>query len=95
MESTRVSSKGQMIIPKRVREALGLKQGTELAVELLPGGGFAARPKATDLVAQVRSIAGMLAHRGKRMSPTRERAAIMAAVLAEDERTRRKARRRP
>ena len=95
MESTRVSSKGQMIIPKRVREALGLKQGTELAVELLPGGGFAARRKEPDLVAQVRSIAGMLAHRGKRMSPMRERAAIMAAVLAEDERTKRKARRRP
>ena len=95
MEHTRVSSKGQMIIPKRVRQALGLKQGTELAVELLAGGGFAVRPKATDRVAQVRSIAGMLAHRGKRMSRTREQAAIMAAVLAEDERTRRKARRRP
>lgn len=94
MENTRVSSKGQMIIPKRVREALGLKKGTELAVELLPEGGFAARPKATDL-ARVRSVAGMLAHRGKRMSRTRERAAIMAAVLAEDERTKRKARRRP
>lgn len=95
MEHTRVSSKGQMIIPKRVREALGLKKGTELAVELLPEGGFAARPKATDLVAQVRSVAGMLAHRGTRMSATREKAAIMAAVLAEDERTKRKARRRP
>ena len=95
MESTRVSSKGQMIIPKRVRQALGLKQGTELAVELLAGGGFAARPKATDRVAQVRSLAGMLAHRGTRMSATRERAAIVAAVLAEDERTTRKARRRP
>jgi len=95
VENTRVSSKGQMIIPKRVREALGLKKGTELAVELLPEGGFAARPKATDLVAQVGSVAGMLAHRGKRMSRTRERAAIMAAVLAEDERTKRKARRRP
>lgn len=95
MEHTRVSSKGQMIIPKRVREALGLKKGTELAVELLPEGGFAARPKASDLVAQVRSIAGMLSHRGRRMSAARERAAILAAVLAEDERTKRKTRRRP
>jgi len=95
VEHTRVSSKGQMIIPKRVREALGLKQGTELAVELLPEGGFAARPKATDLAAQVKSIAGMLAHRGRRMSAAREKAAILAAVLAEDERSKRKARRRP
>ena len=95
MDSTRVSSKGQMIIPKRVREALGLKQGTELAVELLPEGGFAARPKATDLVAEVRSIAGMLAHRGRPMSAAREKAAILAAALAGDERTMTKARRRP
>ena len=94
MDSTRVSSKGQMIIPKRVREALGLKKGTELAVELLAEGGFAARPKAAGHVAEVRSVAGMLAHRGKRMSPRRERAAVLAAVLAGDERTKRKARRR-
>jgi bifunctional DNA-binding transcriptional regulator/antitoxin component of YhaV-PrlF toxin-antitoxin module len=31
VENTRVSSKGQMIIPKRVWEALGLKKGTVLA----------------------------------------------------------------
>jgi hypothetical protein len=61
----------------------------------IPAAGFPARPKATDRGAQVKSIAGTLAHRGKRMSPTRERAAIMAAVLAEDERTKRKVRRRP
>ncbi len=95
MESTRVSSKGQMIIPKRVREALGLKKGTELAVELLPGEGFVARAAEPGRAAQVRGLAGMLAHRGKRMSRARERAAVMAAVLAEDERTKRRARRRP
>ena len=95
MENTRVSSKGQMIIPKRVREALGLKKGTELSVELLPEGGFAARPKATDLVTEVRNIAGMLAHRGRPMTAAREEAAIMAAALAGDERTKGKARRRP
>lgn len=33
---------------------------------------YLALPKATDRVAQVRSIAGMLAHRGQRMSATRE-----------------------
>ena len=95
MENTRVSSKGQMIIPKRVREALGLKKGTELAVELLPEGGFAARPKSTDLAAEVRNVAGMLAHRGRPMTAAREKAAIMAAALAADERTKGKARRRP
>ena len=48
IEHTLVSSKGQMIIPKLVRQALGLKQGSELAVELLPEGGFAARPMGLD-----------------------------------------------
>ncbi|MGQ0510518.1 MAG: AbrB/MazE/SpoVT family DNA-binding domain-containing protein [Betaproteobacteria bacterium] len=95
MDHTRVSSKGQMIIPKRVREALGLKQGTELSVELLPGGGFTARTKAADPAAEVRNIAGMLAHRGKPLSAAREKAAILAALLAEDERSKGKARRRP
>lgn len=95
MENTRVSSKGQMIIPKRVREALGLKKGSELAVELLPGEGFVARAAPSDRAGQVRALAGMLAHRGRRMSGARERAAIMAAALAEDERTKRPARRRP
>jgi antitoxin PrlF len=95
VENTRVSSKGQMIIPKRVREALGLKKGTELAVELLPGGGFAARPKATDLVAQVRSIAGMLAHRGKPRWPgLSDDEAVLRLVAEDDARIRAYARKR-
>ena len=94
MDNTRVSSKGQMIIPKRVRDALGLKKGAELAVELLPGKEFKVSVRSTDHVAQVRSLAGMLAHRGKRMSAAREEAAIMALVLADDQRTKSKARRR-
>ena len=95
MESTRVSSKGQMIIPKRVREALGLKKGTELAVELLPEGGFVARPKATDRVAQVRSIAGMLSHRRKPRRPgLTDDQAVLRAVAADDARIRAYARKR-
>ena len=89
MEHTRVSSKGQMIIPKRVREALGLKQGTELAVELLPGGGFAARPKATDHVAQVRRLAGSLSRYAKgRGSARSDDAAILRVVARDDARIR-------
>ena len=95
MESTRVSSKGQMIIPKRVREALGLKKGTELAVELLLEGGFAARPKATDLAAQVRSIAGTLSHRRKPRRPgLTDDQAVLRAVAADDARIRAYARKR-
>jgi bifunctional DNA-binding transcriptional regulator/antitoxin component of YhaV-PrlF toxin-antitoxin module len=74
-----------MIIPKRVREALGLKKGAELAVELLPGGGFAARPKATDLVGQVRSIAGMLSHRRKPRWPGLIDDEAVLRLVAEDD----------
>lgn len=95
MENTRVSSKGQMIIPKRVREALGLKKGTELAVELLPEGGFAARPKATDLVAQVKSVAGMLSRLRKPRRPgVTDDEAVLGAVAADDARIRAYARKR-
>jgi AbrB family looped-hinge helix DNA binding protein len=95
MESTRSSSKGQMVIPKLVREALGIRSGTELDVELLPGKAFKVSVRSADHAERVRRLAGMLAHRARRMSAAREKAAIMAAVLAEDQRTKRKARRRP
>ncbi|MFO7297876.1 MAG: AbrB/MazE/SpoVT family DNA-binding domain-containing protein [Pseudomonadota bacterium] len=38
METTRLSSKGQVIIPKGIRESRGWKAGTELIVEEHPDG---------------------------------------------------------
>lgn len=35
MEKSRVTSKGQTVIPKAVRKALGIKEGTELAWSIL------------------------------------------------------------
>lgn len=32
--TTRVSSKGQVVIPKAIRQQAGLREGTELAIEL-------------------------------------------------------------
>jgi AbrB family looped-hinge helix DNA binding protein len=40
MDTIRASSKGQIVIPKAIREALDIRSGTELNVELLPGEGF-------------------------------------------------------
>ena len=38
MEKTKLSSKGQVIIPKAVRDAHGWKEGTEFTVEEIKGG---------------------------------------------------------
>ena len=94
MESIKASSKGQMIIPKPIREALDIRSGTELGVELLPNKAFKVSVKPTDRVEQVRRLAGSLAHRAKRMTPKQEEAALLAAVRADDERTKRHGRRR-
>ncbi len=38
MEITRLSTKGQVILPKTIRDARGWGAGTELVVEETPGG---------------------------------------------------------
>ena len=94
MESIRASSKGQMIIPKPIREALDIRSGTQLNVELDPGKGFKVTLKPTDHVERVQGLAGSLAHRGKCLTPAQEAAALLAAVRADDERTKSRGRRR-
>jgi len=41
---TTVSERGQITVPKKVRDALALDMGTELEIELVPAG-FVARKK--------------------------------------------------
>jgi len=93
MESIRATSKGQMIIPKRIRKALDIRSGTQLNVELDPGRGFKVTIKPTDRVERVRGLAGSLAHRAKCMTPAQEAAALIEAVQADDERTKSRRRR--
>lgn len=93
MESIRATSKGQMIIPKRIREALEIRSGTQLNVELDPGKGFKVTIKPIDRVERVRGLAGSLAHRAKRMTPAQEAAALLKEVQADDERTKSRGRR--
>ena len=40
MVKSRVSSKGQITLPKAIREALGLRPGEEVVFELREGGAF-------------------------------------------------------
>lgn len=93
MESIRATSKGKMIIPKRIRKALDIRSGTQLDVELDPGRGFKVTIKPIDRVERVRELAGSLAHRAKRMTPAQEAAALIEAVQADDERIKSRGRR--
>lgn len=94
MDSIRASSKGQMIIPKPIREALDIRSGTQLNVELDPGKGFRVTIKPIDRIERVRGLAGSLAHRAKRMTPAQEATALIKMVRADDERTKSRGRRR-
>ena len=94
MESIKASSKGQMTIPKSIREALDIRSGTELNVELDPGKGFTVTIKPTDHAQRVRQLAGSLAHRAKRVTPMQEDAALLKMVRADDKRTKNRGRQR-
>lgn len=62
-ETTTVSTKGQVVLPKAVRDALRLRPGSRLIVEQKEDGVFLrAQPVAT--ATKVEDVAGMLAWGG-------------------------------
>lgn len=95
MDTIRASSKGQIVIPRAIRDALDIRSGTELNVELLPGEGFKVTIRAADHAAQVAKLAGSLAPRGKkgRYAGLTDDEAIVLAVREDDSRIRAYARR--
>jgi len=90
MDTIRASSKGQIVIPKAIREALDIRSGTALDVELLPGEGFKVTVRAADHGAQVARLAGSLAARGSkgRYAGLSDDEAIALAVKEDDARIR-------
>ena len=95
MDTIRASSKGQIVIPKAIREALDIRSGTELNVELLPGEGFKVTLHAADHGVHVARLAGSLAPRGKggRYAGLSDDEAIALAAQEDDARVRAYARR--
>jgi len=57
MESAIITTKGQMVVPAKVRRSLGIKPGTRVVVDLKKGS-FEVRPITE---AYIDSIQGMLA----------------------------------
>lgn len=55
-----ITTKGQVTIPKHIRDALGIRPGDRLEFDLLPDGGARVRPEhpATSRWARLRGIGG-------------------------------------
>jgi antitoxin PrlF len=61
--TSRVTEKGQVTIPKRIRERLGIRAGEVLEFEEQPGGAVIARKAATR--SPVDELYGVLRDRGR------------------------------
>ena len=67
METTRLSEKGQIVIPKRIRTDHDWKPGTEFLVED-QGGGIALRPIRPFKRTGLRDVLGCAQYKGRRKS---------------------------
>ena len=78
MEAT-LSSKGQITLPKALRDTMHLKAGDKLMFEETSDGAFTVKPRLTD----VRSLRGMIKYSGKPLSVEEMNDAV-AQHLADD-----------
>jgi AbrB family looped-hinge helix DNA binding protein len=87
VETIKVSSKGQIVIPKRLREAHGIRSGDQFTVSSV-GDELRLRPLPAIAPTTVREVAGMLHRPGmERVSDEETEARIIRRLLAEDEAT--------
>lgn len=82
METSTLSSKGQLVIPKAVRQSARLAPGDVLSVSYV-NGEIRLRPVAPATATSLNEVAGCLAKPGrKRLSEAETRAAIRAKLKA-------------
>ncbi len=67
METTRLSPKGQIVIPHRIREQLGWHPGVEFTVEMI-ADGIALHPIKQLTTTTTEDAYGCLRYKGKRKS---------------------------
>ena len=79
MNTTRLSSKGQIVLPKAVRERHGWKEGTELSVESA-AEGVLLRARKPFAPTRVEDVYGALQYRGRVKSVEEMDTAIIRAV---------------
>lgn len=81
METTRLSSKGQVILPKPIRDARRWRPGTEFIVEDT-ADGVLLRPAKPFAPSRLDDVAGSLRYAGKAKTIRQMDAAIRAEVKA-------------
>jgi AbrB family looped-hinge helix DNA binding protein len=79
METTKLSSKGQIVLPKAVREQHGWAPGTEFVVESTPDG-VRLRAKALFPQTELDQVFGSVPHSGQAKTIQAMDAGIRAAV---------------
>ena len=83
MEKTRLSSKGQLVLPKAIREARQWDEGTEFVVEMV-ADGVLLRPARPFPATRLEDVVGSAGHRGRPVS-----AEDMARAIAKGVKVRR------
>lgn len=88
METVKLSTKGQLVIPKELREAHHLAVGTEFVVSFV-GDEIRLTPLPMFPRTTVANAAGLLARRGRKgLSEEKSRASISKTLKARDAATR-------
>ena len=79
MEITRLSTKGQVVLPKTIRDARGWVAGTELVVEETPGG-ITMRALRQAQPSRLEDVVGCLRYTGRAKTLRQMERAIAAGV---------------
>lgn len=87
METTKLSSKGQVVLPKSVREARAWEPGTEFAVEQV-GDGILLRPLRPFPSTSFDAVFGCLKYTGRAKTLRQMEKAIARGVRARHDRGR-------
>lgn len=87
MATTRLSTKGQIILPKNIRTSRAWKPGTEFTVEET-GDGILLRPTGRFPETALDEVAGTLRFKRKTKTPAQMRSAIRREVMRRHDRGR-------
>jgi AbrB family looped-hinge helix DNA binding protein len=87
METTRLSSKGQIVVPKNIRQSRAWEPGTEFTVEETDEG-ILLRPATRFPITHIDEVAGCLRRSGKAKTLAQMRSAVGREVTRRHDRGR-------